>query len=308
MKTEKTRDKGNSLLAFPSDFVVIDLETTGCDPFYDEIVEFGAIRVRNGEPTERMQVLICPAEPLDEFIQALTGITNEMLEGAPALDSVLPGILAFIGSDVVVGHNVNFDINFLFDAELNRTGTCFQNDYVDTLRISRRLLSELPHHRLSDLAQHFSIPQPAAHRSLADCETTLAVFQQLKWHAIETFGSAEAAFPCNKISYWRSLKNVTTDKTEFDTTHPLYGKHCVFTGALERMTRAQASQLVVDFGGFADGGVTAKTNFLILGNNDYCSTIKDGKSAKQKKAEAYKLAGQDIEILSESVFYDLLEE
>ena len=56
MKTEKTREKGNSLLAFPADCVIIDLETTGCDPFYDEIIEFGAIRVRDNVPTDRMQI------------------------------------------------------------------------------------------------------------------------------------------------------------------------------------------------------------------------------------------------------------
>ena len=253
-----------------------------------------------------MQTLIRPSAPLDDYIEALTGITNDMLVGAPALEDVLADIITFIGGDVIVGHNVNFDINFLFDAELHQFGKYLQNDYVDTLRISRRLLPELPHHRLSDIVKHFDIPQPVAHRSMADCEAVMEVLRHLKTCAIEQYGSVEAAF--KKLSYWSALKGISTEKTEFDTSHPLYGKHCVFTGALERMTRAEASQLVVDLGGFADNGVTAKTNFLILGNNDYCTTIKGGKSTKQRKAEAYKLAGQDIEILSESVFYDLIEE
>jgi len=65
-------------------------------------------------------------------------------------------------------------------------------------------------------------------------------------------------------------------------------------------------QLVADFGGINEDTVTKQTNFLVLGNNDYCSTIKDGKSTKQKKAEAYKLKGSDIEIISENVFYDMI--
>ena len=55
-----------------------------------------------------------------------------------------------------------------------------------------------------------------------------------------------------------------------------------------------------------DASVTKETNYLILGNNDYCTSIKDGKSIKQKKAEKLKLDGQDIEILSEDTFYDMI--
>lgn len=67
-----------------------------------------------------------------------------------------------------------------------------------------------------------------------------------------------------------------------------------------------AMQLVVNLGGQCGDNVTAKTNYLILGNNDFCSLIKDGKSNKQKKAESLILKGKDIQILSENVFYDLV--
>ena len=83
---------------------------------------------------------------------------------------------------------------------------------------------------------------------------------------------------------------------------------CVFTGTLEKMSRKDAMQLVVDFGGSVGDNVTKKTNYLILGNNDFCQSIKDGKSNKQKKAEDLILKGHDIEILSENVFYDLVLE
>ena len=61
-------------------------------------------------------------------------------------------------------------------------------------------------------------------------------------------------------------------------------------------------------GGSVGDNVTKKTNYLILGNNDFCQSIKDGKSNKQKKAEDLILKGHDIEILSENVFYDLVLE
>lgn len=110
----------------------------------------------------------------------------------------------------------------------------------------------------------------------------------------------------NKSHSYVSAKDIVTTKDDFDETHPLYGKTCVFTGTLEKMSRKDAMQIVVDYGGLVGNSVTKKTNYLILGNNDYCSSIKDGKSSKQKKAEALKLSGNDIEIISESVFYDMI--
>ena len=86
----------------------------------------------------------------------------------------------------------------------------------------------------------------------------------------------------------------------------MYQKVCCFTGKLENLQRKDAMQLVVDLGGIVANSVTKKTNYLILGNNDYCPTIKDGKSSKQKKAEKLKLSGQDIDIISENTFYEML--
>jgi DNA polymerase-3 subunit epsilon len=103
-----------------------------------------------------------------------------------------------------------------------------------------------------------------------------------------------------------SANDITTENTDFDITHPLYQKVCVFTGTLDKMLRKDAMQIVVDLGGICDDNITSRTNFLILGNNDYSPLVKDGKSNKQKKAEKLKLDGNDIEIISESVFYDIV--
>ena len=75
-----------------------------------------------------------------------------------------------------------------------------------------------------------------------------------------------------------------------------------------RVKRPDYHEEQEDFGGSVGDNVTKKTNYLILGNNDFCQSIKDGKSNKQKKAEDLILKGHDIEILSENVFYDLVLE
>lgn len=104
------------------------------------------------------------------------------------------------------------------------------------------------------------------------------------------------------------VSKIVSEKTEFDQTHPLYGQRVVFTGVLERLARKDAAQIVADLGGINQDNVTRQTNFLILGNNDYCSSIKGGKSNKQKKAELYQLDGLPIQIISENVFYDMISE
>lgn len=94
----------------------------------------------------------------------------------------------------------------------------------------------------------------------------------------------------------------------FKKDHPFYNKNCVFTDALEKFTRKDAAQIVCNIGGFCENNVTKKTNFLIVGDFDYSANIKDGKSSKLKKAEQLILAGQDLHIISENTFYDMLED
>lgn len=297
--------KGSSLLTFPTDYTVIDVETTGVDPHWDEIIEMAAIRVRNGDAIDRFSTLVRPNNPISDFISKLTGITNEAVATAPRLPDVLGGFLDFLGNDIIVGHNVHFDVNFIYDASMAEFGKPITNDMVDTLRLSRRLLPDLPHHRLEDVASAFNVDQVCAHRSLADCETTYLVLRELASKATANGTTFE-----NGTHHHAPLKasSITARDGLVQPDHPLYGKVCVFTGALEKMLRRDAMQLVTDIGGICGDSVTSKTNFLILGNNDYCASIKDGKSTKQKKAEKYILNGADLTIISENTFYDMLSE
>ena len=105
---------------------------------------------------------------------------------------------------------------------------------------------------------------------------------------------------------YTDLRTITSTVNNIDHSNPLYGKKCVFTGVLQRYTREVAAQIVVICGGECQNGLTKKTNFLILGSNEDCRTIKDGKSSKQKKAESYIAAGCDLKIITEDEFYNML--
>lgn len=303
------RKKGKSLLAFPDTYVVVDLETTGFDPYYEEIIEMSAIKFENGNKISVFDELVKPHTEIRPYITDLTGITNEMLSGCRDISQVLPEFISFVGSSVVVGHNVNFDINFIYDNLKEITGEIFSNDFIDTMRLSQKLLPDLKNRKLVTLATHYGIAPAVSHRSLADCETTASCYACLSANAIEQYGSLENfASVRHKVHKHISAKDLTAEKDIFDELHPLFGKVCCFTGALETMQRKEAMQIVLNFGGSCSDTVTKKTNYLILGNTDYCSNMNGNKTSKTLKAEAAKLKGQDIEIISENVFLDMINQ
>ena len=291
--------KARSLIAFPDSYVVVDLETTGVSAEYDDIIEFGAIKVVDNEIIDEFSILCNPGYEIDEYIETLTGITNEMLTDAPSAEYGFGKLTEFI-VDLPMVTYTRFDSLFL------RKKFDFEHPYIDLFRLFKRMTPEMKHHRLRDMCEFYNITNETAHRAVSDCKATHYCFAALKNNAIEKYGSLEAFSSLWKpVTY--SIKDIQSNAVEIDTTNPFYNKVCVFTGALERMTRAEAAQLVANLGGICADGITKKTNYLILGNNDYCPLIKDGKSSKHKKAEKMKLEGHDIEIMPESLFYELIE-
>lgn len=299
-------NKGKSLLLATNNYVSIDIETTGLSPAYDEIIEIGAVKYRAGEIVDTFQSLVNPEMEIDDFITQMTGITNEMLVDAPILKNVLPTFIEFVGKDILLGHNVNFDINFIYDA-CNLFGLpVFDNDFIDTMRLARRMYKNLPNHKLDTLISHFGLQRRELHRGLLDCVLTAECYQKMMDDS-DCFAEAIKPRYRNRNRKAFSLKDIVAIEGEENPDSPLYGKVCVFTGTLESFTRKEAGQLVVNIGGLCADNITKKTNYLILGNNDYCKSIKDGKSNKQKKAEKLIADGADLTIIPEEVFLDILQ-
>lgn len=179
-----TRIKGESLLTFPEDYTVIDIETNGLNSNIDDIIELSAIRVRKDKIVKTFTKLIKPQRPVGGFISRLTGITNSMLANERAIDEILPEYLDFIGKDIVLGHNVNFDINFIYDKSMKHFNKAFSNSFVDTLKIARKLKLECENHKLKTLADYYNIKQGRMHRGLEDCRITFEVYKCLKSYVL----------------------------------------------------------------------------------------------------------------------------
>lgn len=162
----------------PADYTLIDLETTGLSSSDNQIIEIGAIKVRNHGVMEEFSTLVKPAERISAFITSLTGIDNKMVSKAPSIDAALPTLLDFIEEDIVMGHNVTFDLGFLsaagksLDIEIDL-------DYVDTLWMARTLFPESSH-SLKDLVEDFGIKRNHAHRALVDVMATKGIYDYMR--------------------------------------------------------------------------------------------------------------------------------
>ncbi len=166
----RERKKGDRLLEFISDYVVLDLETTDRDINYAEIIEIGALKIKNGEPIDSFSTLVKPEFKIPAMATAINGITNEMVANAPRIEEVIVPFLKFVEDNVILGHNITtFDMNIIYDYVENLLEKEFSNRFVDTLYISRRCLHDLENHKLSTISDFFTLNIEGEHRALYDC-------------------------------------------------------------------------------------------------------------------------------------------
>jgi CRISPR-associated protein Cas2 len=165
---------------FPTDYIVVDVETTGLDADKDSIIEIAAIKIEGNAIIEKFSTLIRSNIPIPQKIIELTGITESMLlDNGVELSPALSKFLEFVGPLPVVSHNADFDLGFLRNA-CSRCGLpLFSNRCIDTLSLSKRVVSGVKNYKLSTLAEHFGISQQRQHRGEDDCIATKQLYEKL---------------------------------------------------------------------------------------------------------------------------------
>ncbi len=186
LKETVTNGKGQT---FEESFVVFDIETTGFSPINNRIIEIGAVKVVNGQITERFSTFVNPEVPIPFEIEKLTSINDSMVMEADTIEVILPQFLSFVGDAVLVAHNASFDVSFIQEnAKRQKIPTDFT--YVDTVAVARVLLTNQAKYTLDAVAKTLGISLENHHRAVDDAECTAEIFVKfiamLKKDGVET--------------------------------------------------------------------------------------------------------------------------
>ena len=161
-------------------FICIDCETTGLDSNLDRIIEVAVTKFTLEGVIEQFETLIDPQMEIPKSSIEIHNITQEMVQGKPKIEEVIPQIVQMVGRHVIIGHGVKFDVDMIANAA-DRAGiqtTLRNNQLIDTLRLAR-MYGESPTNSLEQLRKHFNIQEEGAHRAMSDVLVNIDVFKYL---------------------------------------------------------------------------------------------------------------------------------
>ncbi|MCR4787480.1 MAG: PolC-type DNA polymerase III [Lachnospiraceae bacterium] len=163
---------------FTGKFVVFDIETTGISAEKRKIIEIGAVKIENGEITDRFSTFVNPETPIPYRIIQLTSITDDMVRNAPLIDEVLPKFVEFCEGSILVAHNAKFDTGFI-NANCKKLNIDFKYTSVDTVGMARILFPDSKNHKLDTICKKLNVVLANHHRAVDDAEATAHMFLKM---------------------------------------------------------------------------------------------------------------------------------
>ena len=177
-----------------SDYIAIDLETTGIRLSKDKIIEVGLLKVKDSHIIDTFSCVINPDMQVDDKILELTKISKNELENAKRIHEVINHIVDFCEEYVLLGHNTIFDYSFV-KKEANRAGLEFEKRGVDTYKLCKKVLPENVRKNLTDACNYFGIERKNSHRAFSDAYYTHVLFQEI----IKNFKTLEISSEAMKV-------------------------------------------------------------------------------------------------------------
>lgn len=314
------------------DFVAIDFETA--NEKRSSPCALGIAVSKNGEIIQTNHWLIRPHKDFswfNPFNTSIHGIDYQDVEEAPEFIEIWPDIVGFLQGQTVIAHNAPFDLSVL-----RHTMDLYGIKYPDFAFYCTKIISQSTWRNLSS----YSLPLVASfldisfahHDPVEDaCCSAIIANKACKSKSVSNLEELTPLIEvqpgrfcfdsycpcCSSLSgrrHYDKPLGQRLHKLAFDTpinpnadpSHPLYGRKVVFTGTLISMTREEAFQKLLEVGGDPDTGVTQRTNYLVMGVQDFCRFSDGKKSSKTQKAEELAAKGFDIEIIGESEFLEML--
>jgi len=177
-RLENDRSSSPFFLVFAPSVAFVDLETTGTSALGDRVTEVGIVRVDDGARVYEWSTLVDPQCSIPPGVQALTGITNAMVAGAPTFGEIANEVAERLAGCVFVAHNARFDYGFL-KQEFGRLGRTFHAKVLCTVKLSRRLYPDVRKHNLDALIERHRLPVSDRHRALGDARVLFALVRAI---------------------------------------------------------------------------------------------------------------------------------
>ena len=220
-------------------FIAFDTETSGAYPIGSEIIEFGAVKWKDGQEIGTYQTLLKPRELLNAFNMSIHGISNEMVENAPLMSDKIREIYEFFGDAIPIAHHAPFDLGFVaVDFEINNLALPLGPALCSSL-LSRKLIHGTENHKLQTLVKHLNINGGAAHRALDDARSCLYVALECFKRLGEKATLEQILKSQEKKLHWQNYSLIKWD-------HPFV--KVLIDGAYTK----QKVQIIYDKGGKAD--------------------------------------------------------
>lgn len=220
--------------------VVFDIETTGCNPENDNIIEIGAIKIIDDIIVAEWNELVNPCMQIPQNIFELTGISTEMVKDKATIDKLLPDFIKFCSGSNIMGHNIIFDYSFI-KAKCIEYGYSFEKYAIDTLKISRKLLTDIPSRKLGELCKYYKINLTNAHRAKHDAKATYEVYKCMKE---QFYNTNKEIFSAQKINWEPPIIEMITDRQKSYLLSLVRKHNVILDKSIDEFTRIQASKTI----------------------------------------------------------------
>jgi DNA polymerase III subunit epsilon len=300
-------------------FLALDFETANSKK--QSVCSIGLAVIENSQIIKTFNRLIKPTPNYFEPINiSIHGITQEMTQNEQSFAEIWEEIRPLINDQQLIAHNASFDFSAL-RAALDAYKLNFPDlEYFCSMLLSKKVFPGLINYQLPTICQHFGILDLDHHDALSDAVASGKIMlkileqanvnsfeeleKQLKFTPGRIYPNSYNPFSCQvSIISSNKLFEPIKEPEKIDPGHPFYNKHIVFTGAISKLSRNDARQIVESIGGrTTPPSLSGKTNYLVVGTYDYTQFGEGYKSEKLKKAEKLIAEGNDLEIISETDF------
>lgn len=302
-KTAATKEKHNMFKLnitnsviegnYINNYVIMDFETTGFNAKTDRITEFTLLKYRNDKLIDELTHLVNPDRNIPQSVSNKTGITNELVKNEKRIQDYINDIYNFIDDYVIVGHNINFDLDFL-SKELIKNNVLTDDktyQFVDTLELSKIMIPNLKNYQLETLKEYLKI-NIASHRSKNDCEVTNVLYQYI----LEKIK--------NNNSNIISKRDDSFDNDDF--LLELKGKTFCLTGDFKNGTKEEIRSLLTSLGATEKNGVSKNCDYLFVGEYGSDSWKSEYAGTKIIRARELQEKGHHIKIINEEDLFEKL--